>query len=372
MIARSGNKNFLVAHYEFVALGVGVLALVAGAVMFALSLGSDSESAVADISAQVDRMKPAEIGVKAVDMTDLQNAMRLTRGPVIVSEVSEKAESFLASERRVLCKKCKKAISGDIKAVPACPYCGEKQEEEQKIVLDADGDGMPDEWEKRYGFNPNDPSDASADADGDEFTNLEEYAAKTDPKDRNDHPDYLDSLKVVLPLKATYMPFVFTKATPIPNGWRCEFFAAKQKSESDARVLGRTITARIGEEIAESGFVLKGYEKKETRQAIKGGQGMFRTVDVSEVKLERKRDGKAIQLVISQNKKAKPAPVDVQATLAYERGAGKTFDVVAGAEISLSGTKYRVLGIESVGKGAKVQVEDSTTGKKRTLEALEP
>jgi len=47
---------------------------------------------------------------------------------------------------------------------------------------DSDADGMPDEWEKKYGLNPNDPSDASKDADGDGYTNIEEYINGTDPR----------------------------------------------------------------------------------------------------------------------------------------------------------------------------------------------
>jgi hypothetical protein len=37
--------------------------------------------------------------------------------------------------------------------------------------LDFDHDGMPDEWEKKYGLDPNDPSDAAKDLDGDGYTN---------------------------------------------------------------------------------------------------------------------------------------------------------------------------------------------------------
>jgi hypothetical protein len=47
--------------------------------------------------------------------------------------------------------------------------------------LDSDHDGMPDEWEKKYGLDPNDPSDAAKDLDGDGYTNLEEYLNGTDP-----------------------------------------------------------------------------------------------------------------------------------------------------------------------------------------------
>lgn len=377
MISRAGNRNFFVAHYDWLALGVGVVALAVGAAFFVLSLGDEPEAAAQAEAERIERMRPANadkpenLGVKPVDMTQLDAAMRLTRSPVAVVEISEKDASFLASERRVVCKKCKKAIVGDIKACPACPFCGEKQEEERKTVLDADADGLPDEWEKRYGLNPGDPSDANADTDGDGFTNAEEFAAKTDPTNRNDHPDYLDSLKIQLPLKNTFMPFIFTQAVKIPTGWRCQFFFPNRKDNSGYNRKGLSLTAVIGEEIGDSGFVLKGYEKKEEKRAIKGGQGMKKTVDVSEVTVVRKSDGKSVKLVLAESKSVKPVAVDVQATLVYTRGTVTNLEVVPGSEIDLNGTKYRVVNVKAIGKGAQVTVENSLSMKKHTLQALE-
>jgi hypothetical protein len=46
---------------------------------------------------------------------------------------------------------------------------------------DTDNDGMPDEWEERYGLNPYDPMDASQDQDEDGITNIEEYQQGTNP-----------------------------------------------------------------------------------------------------------------------------------------------------------------------------------------------
>lgn len=46
---------------------------------------------------------------------------------------------------------------------------------------DIDNDGMPDDWEKKYKLDPEDPSDAIFDEDGDGLTNLEEYTAGTNP-----------------------------------------------------------------------------------------------------------------------------------------------------------------------------------------------
>ncbi|MEE9297086.1 MAG: Ig-like domain-containing protein [Phycisphaerae bacterium] len=46
---------------------------------------------------------------------------------------------------------------------------------------DSDLDGLPDDYERANGLNPDDPTDAAQDPDGDNLTNLEEFNAGTDP-----------------------------------------------------------------------------------------------------------------------------------------------------------------------------------------------
>lgn len=50
------------------------------------------------------------------------------------------------------------------------------------ICVDWDGDGLPDDWELTYGFNPN-HNNADQDVDNDGLTNLQEYRRGTDPID---------------------------------------------------------------------------------------------------------------------------------------------------------------------------------------------
>ena len=47
---------------------------------------------------------------------------------------------------------------------------------------DSDGDGLPDDWEKAHGLNPNDASDASGDLNSDGYTNIEDFINGLDPK----------------------------------------------------------------------------------------------------------------------------------------------------------------------------------------------
>jgi hypothetical protein len=68
-----------------------------------------------------------------------------------------------------------KGIITDVNQVGGYPdYKGEP-------YADADKDGLPDAWEAKYGLNPNDPSDASKDASGDGYTNIEAFIDGLDP-----------------------------------------------------------------------------------------------------------------------------------------------------------------------------------------------
>jgi hypothetical protein len=64
------------------------------------------------------------------------------------------------------------------------------QEDDEPISMvdgkpDTDGDGIPDEWEKQYGLNPNNMFDGKMDMDGDKIKNIDEYKLKTNPTDKD-------------------------------------------------------------------------------------------------------------------------------------------------------------------------------------------
>lgn len=82
---------------------------------------------------------------------------------------------------------------------------------------DSDGDGMPDEWEMTYGFDPKDASDGIQDIDKDGYTNLEEYLNGSNPLIAEDRPPFSESaltqiqqnaLKLVAEGMARYAAYV--------------------------------------------------------------------------------------------------------------------------------------------------------------------
>ena len=86
-------------------------------------------------------------------------------------------------KRRLPADSYKQGIITDIRQVGGLPeYKGE-------AYLDSDGDGMPDAWEIANGLNPNDPTDAKEDCNGDGYTNIEKYINGLDTKKKVDWTD---------------------------------------------------------------------------------------------------------------------------------------------------------------------------------------
>lgn len=121
--------------------------------------------------------------------------------PVFLQSASEAYESVLAKSGATLPKRdavdervtdsvrtlrfsTKDGIIVDPAQVGGYP---EYSYDPDSVPTDFDKDGMPDKWEEAHGFDPHDASDGSADADGDRYTNVEEYLNGTNPREFIDY-----------------------------------------------------------------------------------------------------------------------------------------------------------------------------------------
>ena len=77
----------------------------------------------------------------------------------------------------------KKGIITDIAQVGGYP------EYKGTPYVDSDKDGMPDDYEIKYGLNPKDASDAKGDLNNDGYTNIEEYINGVNPTVYTDWKD---------------------------------------------------------------------------------------------------------------------------------------------------------------------------------------
>ena len=372
----TGKENFFKAHWDWLVAILGIAALGGALAMFVPEMGETLEAAADEYnSVELNGKKPLHEGVAKADLSVLDAALGKAHTPPKLSEVDPKERSFLASERRVGCrphegldpKEAKKACRKPIPAASTtCPFCGIRQPDLVKVEIDSDHDGMPNEWELQYGLNPNDSRDAAADADGDGFTNLEEYEAKTDPKDPKSHPDYLDFVSVQGALKQTFLPFYFKQANPMPgNTFRLTFQRLDAKSKYDTM-----LTAKVGDAIKspdgkfDTGYMAKNYSVKEVEVPAYKGSKMMKKAKVGFVDVERKKDGKKLTLREGIAK----IPVETQLDISYDREGGKTFTVFIGAEFDIHGVKYKIKALDTKGGKPAVTIEEVGTKKQKILQ----
>lgn len=114
------------------------------------------------------------------DIVDQRIVEQVRTGKVHYEEGLDSIDFYQFKYRRLPKDSYKYGIITDIRQVGGYPeYKGEP-------YVDTDKDGMPDAWENKYKLNPNDPSDAIKDKNGDGYTNIEKYINGIDPKKKMD------------------------------------------------------------------------------------------------------------------------------------------------------------------------------------------
>lgn len=114
------------------------------------------------------------------DIVDQRIVEQVRTGRVHYDPAADQIDFYQFKYRRLPKDSYKHGIITDIRQVGGFP------EYKGTPYKDSDKDGMPDAWEKKYGLNPNDASDAVKDMNGDGYTNIEKYINGIDPKKKVD------------------------------------------------------------------------------------------------------------------------------------------------------------------------------------------
>ena len=109
------------------------------------------------------------------DIVDQHIIEQVRTGKVFYKEGLDTVNFYQFKHRRLPKDSYKQGIITDVRQVGGYP------EYKGKPYIDTDKDGMPDAWEKKYGLNPNDPTDAVKDCNGDGYTNIEKYINGINP-----------------------------------------------------------------------------------------------------------------------------------------------------------------------------------------------
>ena len=170
--------------YDRFVLGFGALVLLASVAFIILGIIGRDDQAGAPVSSGRT--------VAENDLAPLRDALAKISETAILAATN----SVLVSEPRISCvnSNCRKLIrTGE--GAHICPFCQTEQPDSDPRKYDGDHDGMVDQYELDNGLDRTTP-DAEYDQDGDGFTNLEEFTAKTAANNASAHPSMLVKLRM--------------------------------------------------------------------------------------------------------------------------------------------------------------------------------
>lgn len=347
MASKNSFASTLAACYDKVAAGVAAVLLALGVLMLVTG-GSSSARSVADFQDSLDSMKPANENLgQYVDLTPYSNALKRIGAPITIANDTNKVVGFFVPERRIWCafKACQYPVALDAKV---CPKCGKPQNADKGEVVqvafnaDTDNDGMPDDWERANGLDPQDPSDASGDKDGDGFTNLEEFLARTSPVNEKKHPPYIDCIRVDTDgVVVKRLPVMFRQRTGAPGkySYMMSYVDEAGKTYSAMTPEGEFIKYKpqgIGMKDVITPYKVVGSVEKE--EEVKFGAGTRKTLEVY-AKVER--EGTVFEL----KKNSLTDDTDYTVTLVNTR-LSKAFKVEGNADFEVDNMTWKIIRVD--------------------------
>lgn len=345
-----GDNRFFVRlkeHYDKVIAVVVLLVLVCSLVALFFNIGAMQKTQL-KFDAWMLGQRAVNEHVAAVDQAPYEAARTAYRTPSLLALPGDDRPDVLrifVPETRFNCRECRLPIPV---LAEVCPFCQTPVVAPEPATLDHDADGMPTEWEQKYGLDPFDPSDAQKDFDGDGYVNIEEYLAGTDPTDPESRPPPLGRLALEK-ISGTQFGLRFNSLIRTASGFRfgLNYKLPDGQTKTDFVDIGGTV----------AGFKVDRYEEKlERAQPPRLGID-----DLSELTL-RTEKGDAITLV--KNQPVQYVELIARLSLAL-RGTVERRDVHKGEEFTLDGRTYAVIDIDA--KAQHVIIMDKESRLERTI-----
>ena len=346
---------------------VAVLAILLVSLLYLILAGLQEQKRVERYDDELNLRIPSgsQIAAAKLDQDEALLAGVVTPAKTALLTVRSDAEApnLFTPARRLLCVKCVQPIPWQAER---CPFCKTEQPKEKTIDLstvDSDGDTMPDQWEIAHKLNPQDANDADLDADGDGFTNVEEFQAKTDPNDPKSHPGYETRMTLQgisgekVPLRAVgkmELPSVRDAAGNPVRQFEITFVSVSQ----DGKEGTTSLRTKNGGEIGKSGFRFVRYNEQPTKRIEIGQHKQVRFINVSTIDIERISDGKKIQLTFKdENNPAWPGDplLEQKAEIAIDLLGVEPVTVAPGSTFTVKGETYTVRGVDAEQKCVRIE-----------------
>jgi hypothetical protein len=329
------------AHYDKLIAFVVLIGLLVSLVYLATAVDRIKETQAQD-DREMARERIVHPEAADVDTNVFAEGKNRIAGPF---QLQAWSNALFVPEDRILCMDCKRPIPIN---ADRCPFCDAVNQlgTEDDPSKDADGDGIPNGWEKEHGFDPNDSADAAKDSDRDGFSNLEEYLGSSDPNDPNSYPPVEHKLRVVK-INADPFKLRFKGVQRLPD--------ETMKFQINLRGDVKTYFVRMNEEV--EGFKIIKYDPKFEEREVEGIGGK-RRVDVSEITLQRGE--KKILLQIGKDVQYSEYIAELLFTLDKSKYIQRL-----DSEFEIKGKKYKVIRFDT--KQDAVVIERLLDGEQFTI-----
>lgn len=361
----NSDLPFLRQYDKVIAVAVLIVLLIS--LFYLTSAGAARKQDEANYIKQLDGLKPSGGIVSAMDMSAYDAASRLARTPFQLAAVEAQEAGFLSPERRVTC-----VNSACLKPIPfeaeKCPFCDAKQPPTKKtadVGLDTDKDGLPDKVENELGLNPQDPADAKGDLDSDGFSNLEEFEAKTDPKNQASHPALVNLLRVK-ELRGKKLPLIFSGVNSMPNGQKQLVFNLTSPQRRTFYVAENSPIGEVNKTTGkrETDYVACKVDIKTEDRVNPNMPGIKMKVDVSTVKVKRVSDNKELTLKINES----GVNTDVEAVIVLPLD-NTEYTVLENGTFKVREETYRVVSVDN--GTTSVVIENVANGQQKVVRKLD-